>query len=130
MILVSTMNSCQSTFCKKVNCPCVSPHYARRRILRVKLMSLYLNFEITKLLSRHLTSSKSDQETAAIRIKRQQQREGCPSTEVVFQGVPSSALFIFRKCRMASRTFLCRKASTSKALTRVIEFLVRLFHTL
>ena len=38
-------------------------------------------------------------------------REGCPSTEVVFQ----RALFIFRKCRMASRT-------GAKLFTDVIEF--------
>ena len=153
-------------------------------------MSLYLNLKSRNYWSRHLTSSCSDQETAATALCRMLPtqeilfvkdsdmkafisqvsvgkiqsllfhrhrnreftggtcsprfcnkqrriiyficsyififdlfREGCPSTEIVYQGALSSALFIFRKCRMASRT-------GAKLFTGVIEFLVRLFRTL
>ena len=153
-------------------------------------MSLYLNLKSRNYWSRHLTSSCSDQETAATALCRmfptqeilfvkdsdmkamisqvsvgkiqsllfhrhrnreftggtcsprfcnKQRRimyficsyififdlfrEGCPSTEIVFQGALSSALFIFRKCPMASRT-------GAKLFTGVIKFLVRLFRTL
>ena len=154
--------TCQSALCNETNSPCQND-------------VIIPELEITKLLSRHLTSSCSDQETAAIALCRMLPtqeilfvkdsdmkamispisvgkiqsllfhrhrnreftggtcsprfcnkqrrimyficsyififdlfREGCPSTEVVFQGALSSALFIFNRipCQNFSHTLM------------------------